>query len=230
MSDLLKVKVGGSSYLCKLKPTSVKVDNVRFLLNGKTDTDQPSEGSISQYSQDSTFPIKNLPIINKSDISSGGVYFTNDFISNCLTKTKEFTLDFWFKGISHNYQYTPYFIGFSRLNNNNDFMLTTDYGNDLNNFLFSPFYPTGTNRFYMKKNEWHHIAATFKPNGSSAITQLYVDGSLISSGNTYYSEGNFFLKFNKQSNTDYSLGQICIREGIVWSSNFTPPTMRYISA
>ena len=229
MSDLLKVKVGGSSYLCRWEPTSVKVENVRFLLNGKTVTDQPSEGSISQYKSDDTFPIENLPIINKSDITSGGVYFTNDFISHCMNGTKEFTLDFWFKGISHNRNYTPYFIGFSRLNNN-DYMLTTNYSDDLSNFLFPPFFHTGLDRFYMEKNKWHHIAAQFKPNGSRAETSLYIDGTLVDTPTTFYPSEGFYLKFNAQSNTDYSLGQICIREGIVWTSDFTPPTMRYIPA
>jgi len=204
------------------------VENVKFLANGLFYTDFPQSGSINGVTQDPTFPITGLPVINSNNISSDGVYFQNNFIKKIYSNLVSFTIDFWFKGISHNRNYTPYFIGFSRLNEN-DYMLTTDYYDGLTNFLFPKFFPVGLERFTLEKNIWHHIAGTFDNSGLKGSSKLFIDGYLIKTLNNYwtYSTEEYLLKLNKQSNTVYSLGQICIREGIVWDSNFTPPTTPY---
>lgn len=204
------------------------VENVKFLANGLLYTDLPKSGSITGATQDDTFPVTGLPVINSDNISIGGVYFQNDFIKKIYSNLVSFTIDFWFKGISHNFNYTPYFIGFSRLENN-DFMLTTNYNNNFTNFLFAKFFPESVERFRMERNIWHHVAGTFDNGKSKGSSKLFIDGILIRTLNNYwsYDTTEYLLKLNKQSNTNYSLGQICIREGIVWESDFTPPTTPY---
>lgn len=225
-------KMDGLSTLINSIPSGggeANVENVKFLANGLLYTDFPLQGSINGYTIDNTFPVSGLPVINWNNISSGGVYFRNDFIKNFLVGNTDCTLDLWFKGISHNYQYTPYFVGFSRLNES-DNMLSCDYGNDLNNFLWTPFFPgDGGSRFSMTKDVWHHLAVEVeKINSNTMKLYIYVDGILKKAYNSYtHSDQEYYLKIHHQNGTNFSVGQICIREGLVWTENFTPPTEAY---
>lgn len=231
MSDLLKVKIGGSSYLCKWESKTIPVSNVRFLLNGRDDTDQPVEGTISQYSTDDTFPIKGLPVIKNEFISTSGVYFQNSFIKTALGGTTDFTLDFWFFGEYHNGQYTPHFIGFTRMGEA-DYMLKTDYYTDVNSFYWEYFTEYSLQRFSLTKGEWHHLCFEQKCGTSSNETFIFVDGHQVSHlTNRIQFESNYYFRFGENyPKTIYRFGQICIREGIVWNSDFTPPTKRYVPA
>jgi hypothetical protein len=198
-------------------------ENIVLLLNGITDTNQPITGSVTP-SIDNDFPIENLKVFSSANCTTTGVYYDSNIPIDNI-----FTLDFWFKGISHSLNITPFFIGLSRLNLN-DYMLSTNYNDDLTNFLWDGWI-TGLNRFVMQKGIWHHLCVESRPVDASHDERfLFVDGQMkkhslsVSGLNWNELKLNFGGGYNK---TLYEIGQICIRNSIVWEQDFTPPNYAY---
>lgn len=199
------------------------VENIVLLLNGITDTNEPIDG-IANPSVDGTFQLENLKVFSSENCTNTGVYYDSNIPSDNI-----FTLDFWFKGISHSHDVTPFFIGLSRLGYN-DNMLSTNYYDDLTNFLFQEF-TIGLNRFTMSKGYWHHVCVENRPVSSTKDERfLFVDGLLKVHANNFNTidwndyKLNFGAGYNK---TLYEIGQICIRNNIVWENDFTPPSYAY---
>lgn len=198
-------------------------ENIVLLLNGITDISQPIAGSVTP-SIDNDFPIENLKVFSSANCTSTGVYYEPNIPNDNI-----FTLDFWFKGISHSRNVTPYLIGLSRLNEN-DYILSTNYNDDLTNFLFEGWI-SGLNRFVMEKGIWHHVCVENRPFNSTYDERfLFVDGKIKIHGTNFYKVDWNTLKLNFGSGynrTLYEIGQICIRNSIVWEQDFTPPDYAY---
>lgn len=197
------------------------VENVEVLLNGIIETEQPVNGTVSP-TVDSTFPIENLEVYNSANVTPNtGVQF-----SSKIPAGNEFTLDFWFKGISHDYQYTPSIIGFKDVS-----FMECNWNNGLTDFYWTSFQQNGLWRFHIDLGAWHHIAVENKPISATEDERyLFVDGELKQHYNNY-SHVDFSahdLVFGgAYPHSRYNLAQICIRNEIVWTENFTPPTRAY---
>ena len=113
MSDLLKVKVGGSSYLCKFKYNDPRV---LMLWYGPSENVQEPTGGISNptIEYDTNGPLdvsgtdwSGTPCIAKSNlggrltgpwlVDGKGLQWTQPSIINQLAKNKPFTVEFWLR-------------------------------------------------------------------------------------------------------------------------------------
>lgn len=199
----------------------VYTEDIEVLLNGIIETEQPSSGTVSA-SIDNTFPIENLKVYSSENITSSGVEF-----SGLIPSSNEFTLDFFFKGISHNRQITPFFIGFKE----SYAFLQTNYNDDITNFFWDLFQIDYGIRYQMEKGIWHHVAIENRPvNSTKDERWFFIDGVLKSHYDNYPT-----VDFSSQTlqfgagypKTLYELGQICIRSKVVWTENFNPPDRAY---
>ena len=208
--------------------------NIALLLNGVTDTEQPVSGGCSPVT-DADFPIENLKVYNSNNAqNNNGVYYKSDATKNCLEDTETgWTIDYWFKPIQYKYQATPFYVSFASAIDptNNDRALSGRYGEDMLNYYYDGFLSNPYAQIQITKGVWSHLCIENKK-----ITSTKDERYCFLNGRLKYHDTNFthltwedlYIKFMlNKNNIIYSIGQFCLRSGIVWTEDFTPPTQAY---
>ena len=211
------------------------INNCFLLLSGIMESEPPIRGKISPTS-DIDLPIPGILCYRNANADSdyGVAYGSTDFTSKLMDTATGWTMDCWFKPVQKIESFTPHFLAFTTdISNDTDWNLDLSmyYYSNLNSFLWDSFLYPSSMEFNITQNEWHHLAIS-EHNVTSTHDErfLFVDGHLIQHKVDWPKTtfNNMKLRFGgSRGRIEYKFAQICFRTGIVWESDFTPPTEPY---
>lgn len=208
-------------------------DRIILLLNGVSDSHTAIQGGLGTPFEDSTLPVQGIKAFkNTSYLQRKNIFFVDE-INTEYDPYEGITLDFWF--------YYDKNSGIDKVistalteSGTSGFGFTRTSGTSF-------YFESSNNQKYMNVPVagWHHICQTCKVSvyGSEYRHNFktYVDGTLQYDVNYDFSSETItkrpYYVFDNQSglyyHSDLKIAQVCVRKGIVWTENFTPPTIPY---
>ena len=207
------------------------LDNFVALYNGVTDSGYAiNDGSFGQLLWDANGPIQapngqGMPYYARENFSgnNGGVQAIYDGLKTIIANGI-YTMDLWFYYDSDILLNNGFIFGLYNPGRGHEECSLRRSSNFVDRFFFT-IVDTWEDTFYEGNREWAHLALVVKEN----TYKIFANGNLLLSGNC----GSHFTDINTiRFRFDGSAGgvrisQFALRNRVVWTSNFTPPTLLY---